>query len=144
VNEYKLKIEWRVYERDEDGQHVVQSLEKTFACTVVGGQLQIPADALRIIHKRAGSLGTKSVEWVGEKPPVFKCGALSEEEAALLSQKANAEADLAMRLLEETEPEAAPTIKDLIGGNGAVRVIGEADYENDVPLLQPNRWGDNE
>jgi hypothetical protein len=138
MNEYTLKLCWRTYGRDDDNNYGVQQNEGTFVCTVVDGRLQLPAVAQRIIGKRAGSLGVTSMEWVGERPTAYKCGALTEEEAALLSEKANAEADLAMRLLDETEPERQPSLGELVApAEGPVKIIGEADYENDVPLLCP-------
>ena len=138
MTEYKLKIVWRVYEPDEDKNYAVCEKEDTFTCTVESGQLLIPVNAQRVICKRAGSLGVVSMGWVGEKPDVFACGALTEEQAAMLSEQANVQADLAMKLLAETEPEKKPSIRDLIGPReGEVKVIGEADYETDVPLLHP-------
>lgn len=145
MTEYTLRLTWRVYAPNAEGQHAVQEREGTFPCTVENGQLLIPADAQRIIHKRGGSLGTTSMGWVGEQPKVFKCGALTEDQAAELSKKANDLAEIAMNLLDQTEPLPQEGIDALIGPReGPVKIIGEADYKHDVPLLTPNRWGDPE
>jgi len=146
VSEYKLKIVYRVWAPKEGGvDYAMQEKEGIFTCTVEDGRLLIPPEAQRIIHKRAkGVLGVNSMKWIGERPDVFKSGVLTEEQAAMLSDQYNTEGDLAMKLLDETEPEEAMSIMGLLGpSEGEIKVIGEADYETDVPLLHPNFGGDD-
>jgi hypothetical protein len=102
----------------------------TFTVPAVDGQLQFPPNALRIIFGRHPDYQKASkFEWAGEKPDVFACGALTEEEARILSKQAEDQADLAMKILEEqVEPEPKPTLKDIVAmhmPSGPVKVIGQ-------------------
>ncbi len=128
VNEYKLKINYRVW-APKGSEKPVQPQEAVFTCCVEDGQLVIPPDALRIIYKKADKvLGVDSLEWVGAQPTVFKCGALDDEQAAMLSAKFNAEGDLAMKLMMASEPEARPTIAEICAPTeGPIKILGPAN-----------------
>jgi hypothetical protein len=125
---YTLRIETR--SRPKKLGDPANPAQVTYTVPVEDGQLQFPPNALRIIFgKHPDYTKASSFEWVGERPDVFACGALSEEEAKILSQQAEDQADLAMKILEEqVEPEKTPSLQDYLETlkpNGPVKVIGQ-------------------
>ena len=137
MNEYKLKIKYRVW--DVDATPPMQIKEGVFTCTVENRLIQFPPEVLRIIHKRSGSLGATSMEWIGPRPNVYACGALNEEQAALFSKQANDLGDIGMSLLDQPEPMPVPGMEALFApAEGPVKVIGavvdgKEQFENEIP-----------
>ncbi len=145
---YKLKIVWLERTPQSDGSPVMEEHEHVFACQVeeVGDDLVLvlPNLAHAITNNlfEDGAVVVKTTEWIGEEPPQeLKCVEVPDKNKTKIDE----EVDIAMALLKDTEPERTKlTIKEICGPlEGPIKVIGEADYEVDVPLLQPNRWGDD-
>lgn len=138
MKEFRLHIVWIESVLQPDGSRAMETKENVFVCSEQDGRLVIPPDADRLMRREyPRAMSVKTVEWIGDAPThLYKCGAKTDEEAAQLSQQANSQAEFAMSLLNDTEPEAKPNVMDMFRPKeGPIHVIGEADIENDAPLL---------
>lgn len=123
MSNYTLRIVWLGFD-DVDGKKVIGRHEEEFLCTVNGGALHIPPNALRLLHrKHPEAISVKSVQWVGDRPDIYRCGALSEEEAQELCDAAQLQGDIGMQLMGKTEPETKLTLKDLARQTAPERII---------------------
>ena len=133
---HRLRIEWTGRSGPHGGKPSLQDNVSVFNCDVVDGRLVIPPEAQRLIgRKHPNAVAVRKIEWLDGKPEGYKCGAKTEEEAEEISAQVNAEADLAMKILEGTEPEPQPSVEDLIrmyGPNGPVEVIGRVEGDQEV------------
>lgn len=144
---YKLKIVWLERTPQRDSPPIMEEHEHVFTCHVEEVEdelvLVLPnlAHALTNDYFDDGAIKVKSTEWIGDEPP----SELKWSKDICNKSKVNQQIDAAMAIFKDTEPERTKlTIKEICGPlEGPIKVIGEADYENDVPLLAPNRWGDD-
>lgn len=144
---YKLKIVWLERTPQRDGPHIMEEHDHVFPCHVEEFEDELVLVLPNLAHALTnnlfedGAVVVKTTEWIGGEPPhELK----STEEPAKDKSKIDEEVDIAMALLKDTEPERTKlTIKEICGPlEGPIKVIGEADYDADVPLLGQNMWGD--
>lgn len=125
---YTLRVRYKKPSETEKFASVEESQD--FECHIEDGRIVFPPDALRIImgkHPTFRKIPGGS-DWIGERPDVYACGAMTEEEAEAISKQDNAVADLAMQIMAGSEPERLPTIEEtlrLYGPPAEVKVIGK-------------------
>lgn len=119
----------------EEREHVFDCREQEFEGEPV---LALPNLAYALTNNafEKGAVEVKSTTWIGSDPPEEL---LQREEPTADKARIDNQVDIAMALLKDTEPERTKlTIKEICAPTeGPIKVIGQADYETDVPLLAP-------
>lgn len=126
---YTLRVRYKRPSETEKFASVEESQD--FECHIEDGRVVFPPDALRIIMGKHPTLRRipGGAEWIGDRPDVYACGALSDDEAQEISKKDNEVADLAMQIMNDAvEPETQPSVEDILrlyGPPAKPKVIGQ-------------------